>query len=234
MKSWGYDGAVTKAAGQGIAQHIYNAQTQTTEPMFFVYVPSIDGNIILLEHHARTHPRIHRWAQDATPATNSGQVTFYDVDDNVVSSSYPTILEKGLYYIQTLDFIPVMDNSAQVCWLQDTQDQEDQDAETVLTAHTVADKTSNCIDFDMLLQLQIKMAIIQAVSDLPTHPICTDVNTIAIQTPGNATRMEKDVLNYETWHQRFAHCSENASASASLNNRWTASHRFITQPSRMW
>ena len=55
----GYDGKVTKAAGQGMAQ-VYNATTKTTEPIFFVYVPSIDGNIISLEHHARTHPRIHR------------------------------------------------------------------------------------------------------------------------------------------------------------------------------
>ena len=201
----GYDGAVTKAAGQGIAK-IYNAQTQTTEPMFFVYVPSIDGNIISLEHHARTHPRIHRWAQDATPATNSGQVTFYDVDDNVVST-YPTILEKGLYYIQTLDFIPVPEHVTHICRTQEAQD-HDHDAETVITKHTVVDGNLNCIDFDMPLQVQIKMAIIQGVSDMPEHSICTAVKTVALPTPGSANRMEKDVLNYETWHQRFAHCSE--------------------------
>ena len=107
-----YDGAVTKAAGQGVAQMYDDAQMNTTEPMFFVYVvPSIEGNIILLEHHARMHPCIHRWAQEAIPAKSSGKVTLYDVADQVVST-YPTILEKGLYYIQTCDFIPAPDQTA--------------------------------------------------------------------------------------------------------------------------
>jgi hypothetical protein len=68
----GYDGTVTKAAGQSIA-HVYQAATGKTEPMLFVYVPTITGTIISLEHHARAHPDIHRWVQEATPTShNSG------------------------------------------------------------------------------------------------------------------------------------------------------------------
>ena len=75
--------------------------------MFFVYVPSIKGTIVSLEHHAKTHPDIHRWTQDATPATNSGWVTFYNTQDQIVSR-YPTALqEQGLYYIQDLQIHPI-------------------------------------------------------------------------------------------------------------------------------
>ena len=55
----GYDGQVTKAAGQGYAQ-IYNPDTHQTDEMLFVYTPAVTGTIISLEHHARTHP-LHRW-----------------------------------------------------------------------------------------------------------------------------------------------------------------------------
>ena len=51
----GYDGASTQAAGQGTA-HIVHSDTGHIEHMFFVYVPSIRGTIVSLEHHARTHP----------------------------------------------------------------------------------------------------------------------------------------------------------------------------------
>ena len=47
----GYDGAATHAAGQGTA-HIIHPTTGSIEKMFFVYVPSIRGTIVSLEHHA--------------------------------------------------------------------------------------------------------------------------------------------------------------------------------------
>ena len=203
----GYDGAVTEAAGQGIAQ-IYDVKTNTTEPMFFVYVPSIEGNIISLEHHARMHPRIHRWAQEAIPATNSGKVTFYDVADQLVST-YPTILEKGLYYIQTLDFIPAPDQTALISTFQTVTKNEHDDEATVKITNGMADSSSHCMDFEWTLQMDIKMALIQEAEEMPEQAICTDICKVtAVQPHVQATRMEKDVLNYETWHQGFAHCSE--------------------------
>ena len=54
----GYDGASTQAAGQGTA-YIRDPTTGALDKMFFVYVPSIVGTIVSLEHHARTHPLIH-------------------------------------------------------------------------------------------------------------------------------------------------------------------------------
>ena len=100
----GYDGRRTRAAGQGMAQ-IKHPTTGAIDDMFFVYIPSIQGTIVSLEHHAKTHPNIHRWTQEATPATQSGWVTFLDAHDTVVSR-YETIQHKGLYYLQDLNFVP--------------------------------------------------------------------------------------------------------------------------------
>ena len=71
----GYDGQVTKAAGQGYAK-IYNPATKRTDEMLFVYAPMISGTIISLEHHAKTHPDIHKWTQEATPSDDCGIITF--------------------------------------------------------------------------------------------------------------------------------------------------------------
>ena len=100
----GDDGIATAAAGQVMA-HVRHPTTGEVEHMFFVYIPSVQGTIVSLEHHAHTHPKIHRWTQEATPIMNSGWVTFYDINDEVVSR-YPTEMEKGLYYIQNLIFLP--------------------------------------------------------------------------------------------------------------------------------
>ena len=54
----GYDGQVTKAAGQGYAC-IYNPMSKQVDEMLFVYTPMVMGTIISLEHHARKNPRIH-------------------------------------------------------------------------------------------------------------------------------------------------------------------------------
>ena len=54
----GYDGTVTRAAGQSIA-FVKGSEHDQLNDMFFVYIPSVDGTIISLEHHTRTHPDIH-------------------------------------------------------------------------------------------------------------------------------------------------------------------------------
>ena len=54
----GYDGRKTRATGQGLAR-LQNPVTGTVEEMLFVYIPSIQGTIMSLEHHAKTNPNIH-------------------------------------------------------------------------------------------------------------------------------------------------------------------------------
>jgi hypothetical protein len=71
----GYNGAATQAAGQGTAR-IIHPTTGSVEDTFFVYVPSIKGTNVYLEHQAKTHPTIYPWTQETTPASKSGQVTF--------------------------------------------------------------------------------------------------------------------------------------------------------------
>ena len=95
-KIMGYDGTITRAARQGIT-YVKCPGKEDLDEMFFVYVPSIDGTIISLEHHTRTHPKIRKWAQEAVPTTDTGWVTFRDDKDAVVSR-YKTKKENGLYY----------------------------------------------------------------------------------------------------------------------------------------
>ncbi|KAI2502314.1 hypothetical protein MHU86_12118 [Fragilaria crotonensis] len=221
----GYDGAVTKAAGQGIAL-VHQATTGKTEPMLFVYVPTITGTIISLEHHARTHPAIHRWVQEATPSQNSGWVTFYDANGDKVSS-YPTIMDKGLYYIQDMIFIPTTTNTSGPT--EHINMTSHHPAETTpppsflddVTVHTTNPSTPlNCVDYDQSLVVEHTQSMLR--QDIPTNPICTDYNppqpkqiwissiltSAELPSDTNLGKMEKDVLNFEVWHQRFAHCSE--------------------------
>ena len=65
------------------------------------------GTVISLEHHARTHPRIHSWTEEATPSDNSGRI-MYLAEVGTVVSSYHAIRTGGLYYLQEdFNFIPV-------------------------------------------------------------------------------------------------------------------------------
>jgi hypothetical protein len=121
----GYDGQVTKAAGQGYAC-IYNPTSKQVDEMLFVYTPiMVMGTIISLEHHARTHPRIHKWTQEATPSDDKGVITFY-AEDGTVVSEYQTIRSQGLYYIQDLKFIPAPQSpSPSLGTLDVTMEQQD-------------------------------------------------------------------------------------------------------------
>lgn len=102
----GYDGRITKAAaGQGYAKIVNPATKRTADEMLLVYTPTISGTIISLEHHAKTHPDIHKWTQEATPSDDRGMITFFAADGTVVLE-YPTMRSQGLYYILHLHFVP--------------------------------------------------------------------------------------------------------------------------------
>ena len=218
----GYDGVSTQAAGQGTA-HILHPATNNIEHMFFVYVPSIRGTIVSLEHHARTHQKIHRWTQEATPATNTGKVIFFDDCDRIVSQ-YPTIQEQGLYYIQNLQFLPADIAHQQPIQHQLSQCHSTRPATTsspiVTTNHdAVTIKTGSTqvldhVDFDHQLHVDNRLSQLSHSHD-DMHPIQTQVIGLYDERHGNTliriqayTTMESDVLNFETWHQRLAHCSE--------------------------
>jgi hypothetical protein len=169
----GYDGAVTKAAGQGVAL-VYQATTGKTEPMLFVYVPTITGTIISLEHHARTHAAIHRWVQEATPSQNSGWVTFYDVHGATVSS-YPTILDKGLYYIQDMTFIPTTTdtsgNTGSISMVTHHPEETAPDDTTVRIANPSI--PIDCMDYDPPFIMEHTQSMLRCL-DTATIAICTD------------------------------------------------------------
>ena len=201
----GYDGACAHLAGQGVA-HICNPTTGTIDHMFFVYVPSITGTIVSLEHHAKTHPRVHRWAQEAVPTTSKGWVTFYYDAKDAIVSHYPTIQDQGLYNIQDLlQFVPATTHqSAAITTLQDLRKTTADD----ITVKTATINMLNCIDFDHDME-----ADNEAMQLHPSQETINPVETDLIEAPIMETcrlqnTMERDVLNFDTWHQRLAHCSE--------------------------
>ena len=201
----GYDGQSTRAAGQGYA-HIRNPRNGTIDKMLFVYVPSVTGTIISLEHHAQTNTSIHRWSQEATPATNTGWVTFYAKDDHIVSR-YPTVKEKGLYYIQDLAFLPVLPpTNHRISQVQDFEMAlhgapiaDDSDDETIQQSVM---PTMYCEDYDEPLHQEHSTYQMNILQTSNTHPL-----NVPTTTNTRMSKLTKDVLTYETWHHRFGHCS---------------------------
>ena len=72
------------------------------------------------------------------------------------------------------------------------------------------------MDYEPTLATEHLPALLQMGFPSETNPIHTDVTinpviinrmTADLTTP-HLGKMEKDVLNFEVWHQRFAHCSE--------------------------
>lgn len=198
----GYDGTVTKAAGEGYA-HVRNPEMETTDRILFVYAPSIAGTIFSLEHHAQTHPRIHRWTQEATPSTQGGWITFYDDKDGIVSR-YPTIRSKGVYYIQDMQFIPtVVAESFEAAAGQNPRctsppaHQEGTISSLHATLQPLVDYTYSGMTDTFLDYVHVPTA---------STPLATSLfHTVSqLSTP----KMEADILNFEVWHQRLAHCSE--------------------------
>ena len=195
----GYDGKVTKAAGEGYA-HVRNRDTDTIEKILFVYTPAITGTIFSLEHHAQTHSDIHRcWTQEAIPSTNGGWITFYDKEDGVVSK-YPTIRSKGVYYIQDMQFESALDST--------TMEDEAICHETTpsMQTHRVACMKVQATTFDDFVNKGDMVTLLDYVPVPTQDPIATPLyHLINKQT---VTKTEADILAYEVWHQRMAHCSE--------------------------
>ena len=213
----GYDGITTRAAGQGIA-YVRSSETEEMDEMFFVYIPSIDGTIISLEHHTRTHPRIHKWTQEAVPTSDTGCVTFRDIDDNVVSR-YQTRQERGLHYIQDLEFYPV-----QLSTIAKTQVCEDETIHDALTIKTKTPwkSTLNCIDFDCDLA---RTNLTDQLTPVEQWTLPRISAAVAVVHSHQMKQTEKDVANFEIWHQRLAHCSENA---CDKHRNWWMAYRHST------
>ena len=193
----GYDGKTTKAAGQGYAM-IYNPVTKQTDDMLFVYTPMVNGTIISLEHHAKTHPRIHKWTQEATPSDDRGRITFLAADGTVVSE-YPTTRSQGLYYIQDLHFVPAPPYESppgqEPLGTPDTGPRETLSVMRIQPLETRAPMESDYtpdIDTEHYQQL---------LQDQRTP--ATTINVTTATT--SADRMAREVLKYELWHQRMGH-----------------------------
>ena len=201
----GFDGTVTRAAGQGIA-YVRSPDHDKLEERFFVYIPSVDGTIISLEHHTRTHPTIHTWTQEATLTSDTtGWVTFRDENDAVVSR-YQTKQEKGLYSIQDLDFYRTQPATIATCQKAAEDDMSISDTPTIKMQTNLQHHPTNSIDFDQDLAAMNIQDQLQPVIEW-TEPRCTFV-IYKVQTQQVAQHTEKDILNFETWHRRLAHYSE--------------------------
>ena len=200
----GYDGQITKAAGQGYAK-IYNPATKRTDEMLFVYTPTISGTIISLEHHAKTHPGIHKWAQEATPSDDRGMITFF-AEDGAVVSAYPTMRSQGLYYIQDLHFIPAtpMAQDERHPAPPETIDAQHQPLATgrINMIHTTLPDDSHrtaMMDSDYTPDIETDHYRQQLqAQDTPVRTI----STAMVPLPD---RMAHAVHQYELWHQRLGH-----------------------------
>ena len=133
-------------------------------------------------------------------------------------SQYKTIQEQGLYYIQDLHFLPATADNQQITQCQviqtdmPTVDITTHDATTIKTGTA---RVMDHVDFDN--QLHVENRVYQV------RPLQETINPIQTQTTprpteesqhGTIAKMQacdniaRDVLNFETWHQRLAHCSE--------------------------
>ena len=197
----GYDGTITRTVGQGIA-YVKSPDQDKLEETFFVYIPSVDGTIISLEHHTCKHPTLHKWTQEATPASDADWVTFRDAKVEGISR-YKTKQEMGLYYIRDLDSYPVQHDTIVTC--QQTNDNPDMADELAIKMRTTHGNPTNYVDFDPDLATMNMVDQLSPVIEWQT-PRSTCV--IAKIQNRQKTCTGTDILNFETWHQRLAHCSE--------------------------
>ena len=218
----GYNGQVTKAAGRGYAR-IYNPISKQVDGMFFVYTPLVMGTSISLKYHARTHPRIHKWTQEATPSDDKGLVTFY-ANDGTVVSAYPTIWSQGLYYTQDLDFIPAPHSPTPSIPTERTDAPPVEHAATLtitmlqgqVTSRSVTDDTDYTPDMEVehltywlagrmtrIIHRTWKWSIshigMLGNQQTPANALC-----VAAITPAK-DRLVKVTHQYELWHQRMGH-----------------------------
>ena len=196
----GYDGQVTKAAGQGYAC-IYNPTSKQVDEMMFVYTPLVMGTIISLEHHARTHPRIHKWTQEATPSDDKGVIKFH-AEDGTVVSEYPTIRSQGLYYIQDLKFIPApVAPSPSIAPSLENNMEETVTMVNITVIQCHARPVSPLEDTDYTPEIDREhFAYLLGDQQTPANTIC--VATTGTAYDNSAVRATQQ---YELWHQRFGH-----------------------------
>jgi hypothetical protein len=119
-----------------------------------------------------------------------------------VVSQYPTIRAKGVYYIQDMQFEPSVDG-----------------AETSTTPTTEHRHTSASTKRGMIAKLRaqerpmddfLNRGEFEVLLDYVPTPTGNPAVTPLMPTLSaqSATKTEADMLAYEVWHQRMAHCSE--------------------------
>ena len=170
------------------------------DKILFVYSPTITGTIFSLEHHAQTHPNIHKWTQEAIPSTNGGWITFYDQQQQIVSR-YPTVRSKGVYFIQDMKFVPSTPPVPPSLPPDITPLSMSPVTPARISMLSVAlpNDFSHSDDFDGFLDY-MHVPDPARLSHLATsHPI---PDAPALSPTVHA------ILQYEIWHQRLGHCSE--------------------------
>ena len=209
----GYDGVTTKATGHGTMKVLNNFGH--VECHTIIHSAQADGTIISVEHHAKSNPHIHKWEQTSIPSECRGWITFYSTDDTVVSR-YDTIRHNGLYYITNLNIISPPDNvntQINTTTIDETgETRPNHPAPNEDRADT--DPDENYISYDITLDNEHIPGLLHPDTQHPiTNPVrihTTHVTTTMIQdepTPAR-TALEKDMLNFEIWHQRLGHVSE--------------------------
>lgn len=209
----GYDGTVTKAAGEGYA-HVHNDATQTVDRILFVYAPTITGTIFSLEHHAQTHPRIHKWTQEAVPSSQGGWITFYDKEQRIVSR-YPTVRSKGVYFIQNMKFVPStpsepekLESKRPVPRIDDqltaADASRDDRISTAKIARISVDLPDDFTSADPLDGFTSYMSV-----PMMAVPCVTKDSSVALRRmTTHLHSTDQAILQYKIWHQRMGHPSE--------------------------
>ena len=211
----GYDGQVTRAAGEGYA-HVRNNSTQTVDKILFVYSPTITGTIFSLEHYAQTHPLIHKcWTQEAIPSMNGGWIVFFDQHQQIVSR-YPTVRSKGVYFIQDMQFVPSEDTTATSPDDGSPVVQEERDTSQPPGAVPASVTPSARLAHFTVALLEVfshpdQFDGFQGYMTVPSSSSHCSMLTAQPPPPPavrDAAPALQAILQFEIWHQRLGHCSE--------------------------
>ena len=211
----GYDGVTTKATGHGTMKVLNNFGK--VECHTIIHSAQADGTIISVEHHAKSNPQIHKWEQTSIPSEYRGWITFYSNDDTVVSR-YDTIRHNGLYYITNLNIISPPDAITNVNTISRNNptsadnsihpDTDDEQSDTTDTDETAYDIT---LDNEYIPGLLDPATILtRIVNPVRIHTTLANNKSQTTEPKEQAPRtaLEKDMLNFEVWHQRLGHVSE--------------------------
>jgi hypothetical protein len=181
-----------------------------------IHSAQADGTIISVEHHAKSNPQIHKWEQTSIPSEYRGWITFYSNDGTVVSR-YDTIRHNGLYYITNLNIISPPENATMQVNTTNTDNPSGEtptQPDVTDTAQQETDSDDTYISYDITLDNeyipgQLHPDTLHPI-DNPIRIHSTHATTRAIQPIASTsqTALEKDMLNFEIWHQRLGHVSE--------------------------